>query len=89
MVGDGDGGEEGMERSIGLYSTSSETSEFLSVENGVFSSGNGRRWSRCLEIRLRRCVFDEGASFSDLRRGATAGQRWDWRVQIMTSRGKR
>lgn len=69
MVGDLDVGEEAMERSIGLYSTSSGAREFLSVEKGVLSSGNGRRWSRCLEIRLRRCVVDVGASFSDLRRG--------------------
>jgi hypothetical protein len=69
MVGDLVVGEEGMERSMGLYSTSSGAREFLSVEKGVLSSGNGRRWSRCLEIRLRRCVVDVGASFSDLRRG--------------------
>jgi hypothetical protein len=47
-----------MERSTGLYSTSSGAREFLSVEKGVFSSGNGRRWSRCLEIRLNRCWVD-------------------------------
>lgn len=53
----------GMERSMGLYSTSSGTSESLSVEKGVLRSGNGRRWSRCLEIRLNRCVVDLEASF--------------------------
>ena len=72
MAGDGDSdlvGEGGMDRSMGLYSRSSGAREFLSVEKGVFNSGNGRRWSRCLEIRLSRCVVDVGASFSDLRRG--------------------
>lgn len=57
------GGEGGMERSTGLYSTSSGAREFLSVEKGVFNSGNGRRWSRCLEIRLNRCCVDLFASF--------------------------
>jgi hypothetical protein len=79
MVGDLVVGEEGMERSMGLYSTSSGAREFLSVEKGVFSSGNGRRWSRCLEIRLRRCVVDGGASFSDLRRGEPRGYNSGWR----------
>ena len=48
---------------MGLYSTSSGTRESLSVEKGVLRSGNGRRWSRCLEIRLKRCVVDLEASF--------------------------
>lgn len=52
-----------MERSMGLYSMSSGNSEFLSVEKGVLRSGNGRRWSRCLEIRLKRSVGDLDASF--------------------------
>ena len=72
MMGDGGAGKGGMERSMGLYSTSSGTSEFLSVEKGVFNSGNGRRWSRCLEIRLKRCFVDVGASFP-IRGGGAAG----------------
>lgn len=74
MAGDLMGEEAGMDRSMGLYSRSSGAREFLSVEKGVFNSGNGRRWSRCLEIRLSRCVVDVGASFSDLRRGVPRGQ---------------
>jgi hypothetical protein len=35
-------GEGGIERSTGLYSMSSGAKEFLSVEKGVLSSGNGR-----------------------------------------------
>ena len=75
MVGseEGVGGESWMVRSRGLYSMSSGGRELLSVEKGVFRFGNGRRWSRCLEIRLRRCSVEVGASFSDLRRGAAAG----------------
>lgn len=48
---------------MGLYSRSSGASESLSVEKGVFKSGNGKRWSRCLEIRLKRCWVDLFASF--------------------------
>jgi hypothetical protein len=78
-----------MERSMGLYSTSSGAREFLSVEKGVLSSGNGRRWSRCLEIRLRRCVVDVGASFSDLRRGCRGVQFWLGGIGLLVnSRGK-
>jgi hypothetical protein len=95
MVGDLDVvGEAGMDRSMGLYSTSSGAREFLSVEKGVFSSGNGRRWSRCLEIRLRRCCVEVGASFSDLRRGVPRGFQWDWSLGrrgiglLVNSRGK-
>lgn len=81
MVGSevGVGGESGIVRSRGLYSMSSGGRELLSVEKGVFKFGNGRRWSRCLEIRLNRCCV-EGASFSDLRRGSR-GVPWvrrDW-----------
>ena len=47
-----------MERSMGLYSTSSGNSDSLSVEKGVLRSGSGRRWSRCLEIRLRRSLVN-------------------------------
>lgn len=57
---------------MGLYSTSSGAWEFLSVEKGVLRFGNGKRWSRCLEIRLRRCVVDLLASFP-IRGGAAAG----------------
>lgn len=39
---------------MGLYSTSSGSTDSLSDENGVFSSGSGSRLSKCLEIRLRR-----------------------------------
>lgn len=90
MVGDLVVGEDGMERSMGLYSMSSGAREFLSVEKGVLSSGNGRRWSRCLEIRLRRCVVDVGASFSDLRRGCRGVIDSGWRGTglLVNSRGK-
>lgn len=47
---------------MGLYSRSSGSTEILSVEKGVLSSGNGRRCSRCLEIRLKRPVAREDAS---------------------------
>lgn len=72
MVGfEGEEGESGMVRSRGLYSVSSGGKELLSVEKGVFKFGNGKRWSRCLAIRLKRCCV-EGASFSDCG-GAAAG----------------
>lgn len=68
-----------MERSMGLYSMSSGTRESLSVEKGVLRSGNGKR-SRCLEIKLKRCVDLLAMPIAD--RGVT--QR-DWMVN---SRGK-
>lgn len=53
-------------RSIGLYSMSSTSTDSLSDEKGVLSSGSGNvsRWSKCLEIKLRRefALPDCGAS---------------------------
>lgn len=52
----------GSVRRIGLYSTSSGSTEtFLSLENGVLSAGKGSLWSMCLEIRLNRGFAREGA----------------------------
>lgn len=74
-----EGGAGGMERSMGLYSTSSGNSESLSVENGVLRSGNGRRWSRCLEIRLRRSLVVLDASFPIAARRGVFRVKGDWR----------
>jgi hypothetical protein len=41
-------------RCTGLYSRSSGSTDNLSDENGVFSSGSGSRWSKCLAMRDRR-----------------------------------
>ncbi|KAL3710228.1 hypothetical protein TMatcc_004020 [Talaromyces marneffei ATCC 18224] len=43
-------------RWIGLYSRSSGSTDSLSDEKGVFSSGNGSRWSKCLAMRDRRAL---------------------------------
>jgi hypothetical protein len=67
---------------MGLYSTSSGSTDSLSDENGVLSSGRGSRWSRCLEMRLRRGLArldgDARAAFGlrpELPAGTTQGYR--------------
>lgn len=62
---------------MGLYSMSSGAWELLSVEKGVFRFGKGKRWSRCLEIRLKRWLVDLVAI--RFAAGQPRGKLYGWR----------